>query len=202
MSDNEAAEGKPAGAAGPSPSEGAPGVPGGKSGVPGGKKGRFIPGAAIAAIGAAITVGIVAATIVITPKGIGSGTEPSLTLLPQNEIAAAAPSLDPAVAEKAVADAKACKVPLARVTLVKRPGSVPGVVRIRSGSYLSPPFLVTDSRQSVAIPYPAPYPTGRGVLSLVGETKDVWFYLTPGWFVPDLNGNASINVWWRTDKPC
>jgi hypothetical protein len=44
------------------------------------------------------------------------------------------------------------------VTLVKAPGSPSGTVRVRSGSYLSPAFHVTEAPQRVAIPYPAPYP--------------------------------------------
>ena len=61
-----------------------------------------------------------------------------------------------------MADAKSCKAPIASVVLVKRPGTASALVRIRSGDDSSPAFQVTDIPQRIAIPYPAPYPTGRG----------------------------------------
>ena len=76
------------------------------------------------------------------------------------------------------------------------------MVRIRSGAYLSPAFHVTGVPQRIAIPYPSPYSAGRGVLSLVGDANDLWFYLTPGWFIETLNGAASINVVWTPGNPC
>jgi hypothetical protein len=170
--------------------------------------GRFIPGAAITIAGGLITAGLVAA--VLTPRLIGAKSsapdgymEPTLSVLAPSEIAAAMPTLDPATLE-AVADAKGCKAPLAWVVLVRRAGAPmsSGMVRIRSGAYLSPAFHVTDVPQRIAIPYPASYPTGRGVLSLVGDASDLWFYLTPGWFIETLNGAASINVVWTPGNPC
>jgi hypothetical protein len=136
------------------------------------------------------------------PSGPAGDAEPSISQLPATEIAAALPTLDPVTSKTAVDEAKSCKVPLAWVSVVKRPGSHGGMVRIRSGSYLSPPIQLTDAPQRVAIPYPAPYPTGRGVLSLVGDADEMWFYLTPGWFVQTLKGTASINVHWTVGNPC
>jgi hypothetical protein len=128
--------------------------------------------------------------------------EPTLSALAPGEIAAAILTLDPATSQQAVADAKGCKAPLAWVVLVKRAGTPSGMVRIRSGVYLSPPFHVTDVPQRIAIPYPAPYPAGRGVLSLIGDASDLWFYLAPGWFMETLKGVASINVVWIPGNPC
>jgi hypothetical protein len=164
-------------------------------------------GILITIIGALVTAGIV--TGAVSPGLIGgelSGpagdAEPMLSALAPADIATALPTLDPATSKAAVEDAKSCKAPLAWVTLVKRPRSRGGLVRINSGSYLSPPFQLTDAPQRIAIPYPAPYPTGRGVLSLVGDADEVWFYLTPGWFVQTLKGTASINVHWTPGNPC
>lgn len=97
-------------------------------------------------------------------------------------------------------DAKNCKVPLAWVTLTQRNGHG-GMVRVRSGQYLSPPIKLTVAPQRVAIPYPAPYPTGRGVLTLVGEADQVGFYLTPGG-IHDVNGTYPVNVHWQVRNPC
>jgi hypothetical protein len=198
-----------AAAAGGGASAGAPGRPSrDPSQDPGnGRKRGPSRGIMITIIGALITAGIV--TVAVVPGLIGARTsgpagdaEPTLVALMPNEIPAALPTLDPATSKAAVDDAKACKAPLATTALVKRPGSRGGMVRIRSGSYLSPPIQLTDAPQRIAIPYPAAYPTGRGVLSLVGDADEVWFYLTPGWFVPILKGTASINVHWTPGNPC
>jgi hypothetical protein len=170
----------------------------------------FIGGAIITIAGALLTAGIVTAALVpgliasrtTTLSGPASDAEPTLSALAASEIAAAIPTLDPATSQAAVADAKSCNAPLAWVVLVKQPGSAAGTVRIRSGSYLSPAFHVTEVAQRIAIPYPAPYASGRGVLSLVGQADGLWFYLTPGWFNPTLNGAASINVVWTPGNPC
>jgi hypothetical protein len=175
---------------------------------PSSHKGRFIPGTAITVAGALMAGGLVAAALTSETSSarlsaLGYG-EPTISALPANEIAAAMPTLDPEAAQAAVAEAKSCKAPLAWVVLVRRPGAPASgaVVRIRSGAYLSPPFQVTDVPQRIAIPYPAPYATGRGVLSLVGDASDLWFYLTPGRFTERLNGTVSINVIWTPGNPC
>jgi hypothetical protein len=171
-----------------------------------GKKRGPSRGILITIAGALITAGIATAAVVPGLIGGKSGpagdAEPTLAQLAPSDITTALPTLDPATSKAAVDDAKACKAPLGWVTLVKRPGGRGGMVRIRSGSYLSPPFQVTDAPQRIAIPYPAPYPSGRGILSLVGDADEVWFYLTPGWFVPNLKGTASINVHWTVGNPC
>jgi hypothetical protein len=154
--------------------------------------------------GALVTAGI-AAAIVLPGAGLAptSGEEPVLAQLAPAEITAALPTLDPATTKAAVDDAKNCKAPLGSVIVVQRPGGRGGgMVRIRSGAYVSPPIQVTNSPQRVALPYPAPYPTGRGVLSVVGDADEVSIYLTPGWFVPSLKGAASINVHWKVTNPC
>ena len=168
---------------------------------------RFLPGAAIVIVGALITAGI--AAVALTPGLMGARSsaaggyeEPTLSALAPSEIAAAVPTLDPTTSQAVVADAKSCKAPLAWVALVTRAGAPSGMVRIRSGAYLSPAFHVTGIPQRIAIPYPAPYAAGRGVLSLVGDASDLWFYLTPGWFIETLNGAASINVVWTPGSPC
>lgn len=171
-----------------------------------GKKRGPSRGILITIAGALVTAGI--ATAVVLPGLVGgrsgpaSGEEPTLSQLAPADISAALPTLDPATSKAAVEDAKNCKAPLGWVILKKRPGGRGGMVRIRSGSYLSPPIQVTDTPQRIAIPYPAPYPSGRGVLSLVGDADEVWFYLTPGWFLPTLKGAASINVHWKVGNPC
>jgi hypothetical protein len=133
-------------------------------------------------------------------KPAGVGDESTLEVLVPGDINAALPTLDPGTSKAAVDDAKNCKVPLAWVTLTQRNGHG-GMVRIRSGTYLSPPIKLTPAPQRVAVPYPAPYPAGRGVLTLIGEADQVGFYLTPGG-IHDVNGAYSVNVRWQVRNPC
>jgi hypothetical protein len=126
------------------------------------------------------------AAVVVLPSLVGDkpatvGEESSLEVLLPADINAALPTLDPGTSKAAVDDAKNCKAPLAWVTLTQRNGHG-GMVRIRSGLYQSPPIKLSPTPQRVAVPYPAPYPTGRGVLTLVGEADQVGFFLTPGGF--------------------
>jgi hypothetical protein len=205
-------EGKMSGAAAGDTASARTGEPGRPRRDPGyepgdGKKRGPSQGILITIIGAVVTAGIATAAVFPgpiggKPSGPPGDAEPTLSALAPADITTALPTLDQATSKAAVEDAKSCKAPLAWVTLVKRPSSRGGMVRISSGSYLSPPFLLTDAPQRIAIPYPAPYPTGRGVLSLVGDADEVWFYLTPGWFVQTLKGTASINVHWTPRNPC
>jgi hypothetical protein len=186
-----------------------PGAPGGqdqppRQGLPRGKKPGSSRGMLIGIFGGLAIFGI--ATGVVWPRleadkpPAGAGDESTLEVLVPGEINAALPTLDPSTSKSAVDDAKNCKVPLAWVTLTQRDGRS-GMVRIRSGAYLSPPIKLTPTPQRVAVPYPAPYPTGRGVLTLVGEADQVGLYLTPGG-VHDVNGTYSVNVRWQVRNPC
>jgi hypothetical protein len=154
--------------------------------------------------GLVIAAGI--ASVIVLPGRVADkppvvGEESTLEVLVPADINAALPTLDPGTSKAAVDDAKNCKAPLAWVTLTQRPGGNGGMVRIRSGSYVSPPIKLTPTPQRVAVPYPAPYPTGRGVLTLLGEADQVGFYLTPGG-VHDVNGTYPVNVRWQVRNPC
>jgi hypothetical protein len=144
--------------------------------------------------------GIVVVPNIVRDKPPVVGEESSLEVLIPSEINAALPTLDPGTSKSAVDDAKNCKAPLGWVTLTQQNGHG-GMVRVRSGNYLSPPIKLTPVPQRVAIPYPAPYPTGRGVLTLVGEADQVGFFLTPGG-IHDVNGTYSVNVRWQVKNPC
>jgi hypothetical protein len=182
----------------------------GKLGVVGAQRPRGTLGVEVIVMAGAVITGLAGGAITAA-GGIGMasrlsttarGSEPMLAALAPAEIADAMATLDAAASQQAVADARACKAPIAWVTLVRQPGGVEGAVRIRSGSYLSPIFHVTEAPQRVAIPYPAPYATGRGVLGVVGEAKGLTIYLSPGWNIPALNGGASIDVQWTPANVC
>lgn len=171
---------------------------------PRGKKPGSSRGALIGVAGGLAIAGIAAAVVlpsITRDKPAAVGEESTLEVLAPADINAALPTLDPATSKTAVDDAKNCKAPLAWVTLTQRAGGNGGMVRVRSGLYLSPPIKLSPTPQRVAVPYPAPYPAGRGVLTLVGQADQVGFYLRPGG-VQDVNGTYSVNVRWQVRSPC
>jgi hypothetical protein len=189
--------------AGPTGTPGAAGRSGPSTRAPEPKGPRSSPGTVIL-IGALLTAGVVvlAAHPRVTGLSTASSAEPTLAALPASELAAAMPTLDPATSQQPVAEAKSCKAPLAFVSVRKHPGTPGGMIRIRSGNYLSPAFNLTEAPQRIAIPYPAPYATGRGALFVIGEASGMSIYLTPGWSTQTLNGAAPINVVWTPGNPC
>ena len=185
-------------------SPGSPGGPDKPDPKPPGKKPGSSRGAWIGIAGGLIISGIIGAIVlpgIVADKPPVVGEESQLEVLLPGEIGSALPTLDPGTSKAAVDDAKSCKAPLAWVTLTQRAGGNGGMVRVRSGAYLSPPIKLTPVPQRIAVPYPSPYPTGRGVLTLVGEADKVGFYLKPGG-VHDVNGTYSVNVHWQVRNPC
>jgi hypothetical protein len=171
---------------------------------PRGKKPGSSRGILIGIAGGIVIAGVAVGVVLPSPGGGKPaivGQESALEVLVPADINAALPTLDPGTSKAAVDDAKNCKAPLAWVTLTQPPSGHVGMVRIRSGQYLSPPIKLTPIPQRVAIPYPAPYPVGRGVLTLIGEADQVGFYLTPGG-VQDVHGTYPINVRWPVRSPC
>ena len=186
------------------------GAQGGKPDTPAPQKSPSALRAVMIAItGAVITGGIVGAIVapgrigsLSKSSGISGESEPTLAQLAPGEIAKAMVTLDPQTSQQAVADAKACKAPIAWVALTKQAGSAGGSVRIRSGAYLSPAFHATGVPQRIAIPYPAPYATGHGVLWVIGQGSGLAIDLYPGWNISSLDGAAPINVVWTPTDPC
>src|SRR5262245_20551450 len=65
-----------------------------------------------------------------------------------------------------------------------------------------PPFTLTDAPQRVAIPFPAPYPTGQGVISVEGTADGAVISISPAWHLNSLPGSASLDVIWTPKDPC
>lgn len=158
------------------------------------------PGSLLVLCGGAL----VTALIVALALGLGPSSSNGAKLTPVgvSELDAASATLVSSQAAQRVADAKTCKAPLAVLTIAKKGGSPDATIRIGSGDYVSPAFVVTDKPQQVAVPFPAPYPVGKGVMSVMGEGKDITVWMTPGWTVPILSGAATQNVWWDTKPNC
>ena len=96
----------------------------------------------------------------------------------------------------------ACGRLLAWVTIVRAPGQAPGRIRLQSGSYISPAFDLMETPVRVALPYPAPYATGHGVISVLGATAAAVVALTPPWHVPARAGEETRAVTWTPAAAC
>jgi hypothetical protein len=174
---------------------------------PAAKSSWVLPAAVIVVVGALLT-GLVAGIFLAPARSVSAilavhgASEPKLAKLAPSQIAKAIGTLDPATSQQVVADAKSCKTPLAWITLAREHGKPDGSVRIRAGSYLSPPFHVTEKPQDVAIPFPAAYPGGHGVLWVIGKGKGITVDIDPRWTIDSLDGAAALDVIWDDADPC
>ncbi len=99
-------------------------------------------------------------------------------------------------------DPKACSARLAWVVVKRDRGQPAGRIRLQSGSYFSPSFELTEVPVRVALPFYAPYATGRGTISVLGTTSDAIVTLTPPWRVPAQGGAHAREVTWTPAGPC
>jgi hypothetical protein len=95
-----------------------------------------------------------------------------------------------------------CERRLAWVTVARSPGQAAGRIRLQSGGYLSPAFDLGETPVRVALPFPAPYPAGRGTISALGTTADAVVALAPPWHVAAQSGAHAIEVTWRPVAGC
>ncbi len=102
--------------------------------------------AAIALAGGVLTAGVIVLASNSGPNTTAVSGASDLAIVAPSDIAAATPTLNPSASAQLAAEAKDCKVPLARVMISKTPGSSGGTIRIRSGNYLS---LADERRRGV-----------------------------------------------------
>lgn len=95
-----------------------------------------------------------------------------------------------------------CPQPLAWVSLARGPGQGPMTLRLRSGTYISPTFNLSDAPVRVAIPYPGPYNVGHGSLFTIGSGGTAIVALRPPWVASVSRGTATREVTWRVDQRC
>jgi hypothetical protein len=136
--------------------------------------------------------------------GLGGGdpAQPTLNYVAQSDIGAAATTLTPSAAGALVDDAQRCKIPLVSMTIEKGTAAIGSTIRIRSGSYVSPYFTITEGVQRVAVPYPAPYGAGSGTMVIEGSANGAIVGFTPVRKMIDLPGTQTIPVVWRPVNPC
>jgi len=96
----------------------------------------------------------------------------------------------------------ACPLPLAWVSLALAPGQPATTIRLRSGTYFSPVFNLSNVPVRLAVPYPAPYETGHGTLTAMDVGGSAIIALLPAWHVSAQNGEATREVTWRIGSRC
>jgi hypothetical protein len=169
-----------------------------------GAQSKGVVTAIIGPLAGAVLTGIIAGSVLaggaIQPRAPTVGSE--IATVAPADLTGAAATLNPQSAGQLSAEARSCRAPLAVMTLSKAPGTQGGAVRIRSGSYLSPSFTVSDAAQRIAIPFPTPYATGHGQVTVEGAATGVQLTLTPTWSATTLQGMGVINLIWNTGKPC
>lgn len=156
----------------------------------------------VATLGGALTalaVGTVIATSVIAPSP-SNGSQ--LFMVAQSDITDAASTLSSQGAAPIVDNAKRCTVPMGNLVLSRSGAGQSGLIRIRSGGYLSPPFALTEMPQRIAIPYPADYSAGKGQIYIEGSADNAVVSLAPTVTIPKQSGSTPISVWWTPRKPC
>ena len=111
-------------------------------------------------------------------------------------------NLSGATATRLQKGARDCGARLAWVTLSRSNGEAAKPARLRSGNYFSPPFAVTNTPVRVAIPYPAPYESGQGTLTVLGVDDTLTVALSPAWHVPVSTGTSTHAVTWHPVASC
>lgn len=155
----------------------------------------------VPALGGLITAVILVASLAPNARTM-PGSQRMLAQVPQAEMQSAVGSLD-ASSGRLAEDARACRTPLAVVSVAAGgPSGAGAVVRIRSGTYVSPPITLAGTPQRVAVPYPAPYSAGAGVLQIEGKAAGAIVSLSPAWTVIGLAGVVQHNVVWTVGNPC
>jgi hypothetical protein len=129
----------------------------------------------------------------------------NLTEVEENEVAGAATTMslpNAGLAQFREGKDGSCRRPLAWVSLASAPGEPPSRIRLISGTYYSPVFEVSAVPVRVAIPFPAPYETGRGVLTVIDVGGSATISLRPAWRVSAQDGKTTHAVTWHPVKSC
>jgi hypothetical protein len=159
----------------------------------------------IAAFGGLICGLVVGSTLLATASrssAINSADVSKISVVETDELLNAAATLESNASGELASQAKSCKVPLAQIAISIEPGAPAQTIRVRSGSYLSPAFHITGAPQRIAIPFPAPYSAGRGVIAIIGETQNISASLFPVWRITGAPTAALREVVWNPEKMC
>jgi hypothetical protein len=160
--------------------------------------------AMVAAVGGLLVLAAIGWVLRKADIGVATGdaTQPTVTFVAQSDLGAAATTLTPSTASALIEDAARCKVPLVSLRIERGSAALGGIIRIRSGNYVSPYFTITAAAQRVAVPFPTPYGSGSGTLVVEGNATGAVLGLTPTKAMVRLPDAESIPVVWRATSPC
>ena len=127
---------------------------------------------------------------------------PAVAMLPQEEMLAAVPTLDPTLQPAVRSDTRECRYPMGFITVATPGNPAGGDVVFRTSKYRSPVFHVTDVPQRIAIPHPLPETGGVDLLSADGNARGLLVSLYPTAHMEPVNGSTTVKVFWRPGKRC
>jgi hypothetical protein len=108
-----------------------------------------------------------------------------------------------AVSDQAASSSKECQM-IQRKLLVS--STTGGTVRLREGSYLSPPIVLTDKAQGVVFPLPRPETTPlQEVIAIEGNANGVVITSEVSEYrqvFPTVTGVLAFSVIWKPMKGC
>jgi hypothetical protein len=126
---------------------------------------------------------------------------PVVAKVSSEEISEAITTLSPQAKQEAKSDPRECRIPMGFIIAATPGNPAGGIVRFRTSGYESPPFVITDKPQRIAIPNPMPE-GGIGTLSVDGEAKGLVVALTPPARMEPVNGTATTRVIFPVSPPC
>jgi hypothetical protein len=148
----------------------------------------------------ALVIGGVAGTLISRKPGHPGSSQ--IKAVPTAGLPQFESTLAPDQAARLMDQARRCTDPLAQVTIWHSPGKPGGFISIISGAYRSPRFPLTATPSVIALPFPAPYATGQGVFTIVGEANDFIIALEPLIMNTTMSGAVPISVWWEPVGGC
>ncbi len=147
--------------------------------------------------GLATGLALAATLIAIAPET----SEFEMQQVASDEVATASQSLLASAAPALVEEAKSCRRPLAYV-VIRGTEQGGGTVRLRVGTYVSPPIRLGPNPARIALPFPEPYASGRGQITVENKSAGVELFLVPGTKLPPGPGVTVLNVHWIPKASC
>jgi hypothetical protein len=179
--------------------EGQPGETERRAGQFAGGARRKIPAMAAFLLAGTIMLGVAGGWYLAHPAPAGP---PVIEMLSPADVAEGMKTLSAQAIQQASSASRQCRIQFGHIT-VSTPGNpAGGTVRFRIGAYESPPFVVTDQPQRIAIPNPFPETGGTGMLSVDGEAKGLIVALYPPTSMEPVNGSATTPVIFRPTPKC
>jgi hypothetical protein len=127
---------------------------------------------------------------------------PVIEMLSSADVAEGMKTLSAQAIQQASSESRQCRIQFGYITVSTPGNAAGGTVRFRIGAYESPPFVVTDKPQRIAIPNPFPETGGTGILSVDGEAKGLVVALYPPTPMEPVNGSATTTVIFRPTPKC